>query len=93
MVFGSGGVWARLLYPSDGYLGSEVWCESPESRQYRVRDFWAWHRSFESVRSQFQFEYERFGNWILSEGLIEKEQFLGAYYEEIGGGDNDSVVI
>ena len=80
------------MYPSDGYLMTEVWCESPESRQYRVRDFWAWHRNFEEFRSRFQLEYERFGNWILSDGLIEKEQFLGAYYEKIDG-ENDSVVI
>jgi hypothetical protein len=93
MVFGAGGVWTRLLYQSDGYLMTEVWCESPESGQYRVRDFWAWHRNFEEFRSRFQLEYERFGNWILSDGLIEKEQFLGAYYEELGGEEDDSVLI
>ena len=81
MVFGTTGIWARLLYQADGYLLTEVWCESPESRQYRVRDFWSWHRSFENFRSRFRSEHERFGSWILSDGLIEKEQFLGAYYE------------
>jgi hypothetical protein len=93
MVFGTAGIWARLLYQADGYLATEVWCESPESRRYRVRDFWAWHRSFENFRLRFQSEYERFGSWILSDGLIEKEQFLGAYYEELGGEEDDSVVI
>jgi hypothetical protein len=93
MVFGTTGIWARLLYQADGYLLTEVWCESPESRQYRVRDFWAGHRSFENFRSRFQLEYERFGNWILSDGLIEKEQLLGAYYEELGGEEDDSVLI
>jgi hypothetical protein len=38
-------------------------------------------------------EHERFGSWILSDGLIEKEQFLGAYYEELGGEEDDSVLI
>jgi hypothetical protein len=93
MVFGTGGVWTRLLHQSGGYLATKLWCESPEMRQYRVRDFWAWHRSFESFRGQFQAEYERFGNWILSGGLIEKEQFLGAYDEELDGGENNSVLI
>jgi hypothetical protein len=93
IVFGASGIWTRLLYKSEGYLATEVWCESPESRQYRVRDFWTWHRSFENFRSRFQSEYERFGSWILSDGLIEKEQFLGAYYEEIDGEQDDSVVI
>jgi hypothetical protein len=92
MVFGAGGIWTGLLYQSVGYLATEVWCESAESRQYRVRDFWAWHRSFESFRGQFQLEYERFGSWIVSDGLIEKEQFLGAYYEELGGEEDNSVL-
>ena len=93
MVFGVGGIWTKLLCEAEGYLLTETRCESPESRQYRVRDFWDWHRSFENFRSRFQSEYERFGSWILSDGLIEKEQFLGAYYEELGGEEDDSVVI
>jgi hypothetical protein len=92
MVFGTGGIWTRLLYRSDGYLGTEFWCEVPASRQYRVKDFWTWHRSFENFRSQFQAEYERFGSWILSDGLIEKEQFLGAYYEGFGDEEDNSVL-
>ena len=80
-VFGVAGIWTRLLSQADGYLGTEVWCESPESRQYRVKDFWNWHRDFEIFRARFQREFERFESWIVSEGLIEKEQFLGAYYE------------
>jgi hypothetical protein len=92
-VFGIGGTWTKLLYEAEGYLLTDARCESPESRQYRVRDFWAWHRSFENFRSRFKSEYERFGSWILSDGLIEKEQFLGAYYEKIGGEEDDSVVI
>jgi hypothetical protein len=91
-VFGPGGVWTRLLCQSAGYLLTEVRCESPESRQYRVRDFWEWHQSYENFRSRFQLEYERFGSWILSDGLIEKEQFLGAYYERKGDGEEDLVL-
>jgi hypothetical protein len=93
VVFGAGGIWTRLLYEADGYLGTEFWCEVPASRQYRVRDLWLWHRDFENFRSQFQSEYERFGNWIVSDGLIEKEQFLGAYYEPLGGEEDNSVLI
>jgi hypothetical protein len=92
MVFGAGGVWTSLLHQSGGYVATELWCESPESRQYRVRDFWVWHRSFESFRGQFQSEYERFGGWILSDRLIEKEQFLGAYYERQDDGDEGLVL-
>jgi hypothetical protein len=90
-VFGLGGIWTRLLYNAEGYLSTEVWCEVPASRQYRVRDYWAWHRNFESFRSQFRAEYERFESWILSDGLIEKEQFLGAYYENVAGNGDELV--
>ena len=84
-----------MLSQADGYLVTEVWCESQESRQYRVRDFWNWHRNFETFRARFQREFERFENWIVSEGLIEKEQFLGAYYErrDDEGGDEDESVL
>ena len=81
------------MYNADGYLGTELWCEVPAVRQYRVRDFWAWHRDFEKYRSRRQSEYERFESWILSDGLIEKEQFLGAYYEDLSGDEEDSVLI
>jgi len=92
-VFGPGGIWVALLYQSDGYLLTEVRCEISKSRQYRVRDFWEWHRSFENFRSRFQLEYERFGSWILSGGLIEKEQFLGAYYERKNDGGEEDLVL
>jgi hypothetical protein len=92
MVFGADGIWTRLLYQAGGYLGTEVWCEVPASRQYRVRDLWTWHRSFENFRSQFHVEYERFGSWIISDGLIEEERFLGAYYEGFGDEEENSVL-
>jgi hypothetical protein len=80
-----------LLCRADGHLGTELCCESSESRQYRVRDFWSWHRNFERFRASYQREYERFENWIVSQGLIEKEQFLGAYYEREDGDQDESV--
>ena len=93
MAFGVAGIWARLLSQADGHLVTEVWCESQESRQYRVKDFWNWHRNFEIFRGRFQQEFERFESGIVSEGLIEKEQFLGAYYERKDvDGDEDELV-
>jgi hypothetical protein len=90
-VFEAGGVWSRLLREADGYLLTEFWCEAPGVRQYRVRDFWSWHRNFEKFRAYSQNEYERFHGWLVSDGLIEKEQFLGAYYET-GPGDGEELV-
>ena len=80
------------MFDKEGYLFTEVSCESPESLQYRVRDFWNWHRDFENFRARFQSEYERFESWIVSERLIEKEEFLGAYYEKQQDDDGDDLV-
>jgi len=80
-----------LLYTAEGYLSTEVRCEVPEIRQYRVSDFWSWHRDFEVFRSRFQSDFERFESLVVSEGLIEKEQFLGAYYEKQTGDDDELV--
>ena len=90
MAFGADGIWTGLLRGAVGYLSSEVWCEVPESRQYRVKDFWSSHRDFEFFRARFQSQFERFESWIVSDGLIEKEQFLGAYY--LGQSDGDELV-
>ena len=92
-VFAVGGTWSRLLHRADGYLLSQVWCESPESSQYRVKDFWSWHRNFEVFRTRFHAEFEQFENWIRSEKLIEREQFLGAYYEKFEGGSEEDLVL
>ena len=92
-VFGPSGVWSRFLSKADGYLRSEVWCESPQLLQYRVKDSWSRHRNFELFRARFQAEFERFEEWIRSEGLIEKEQFLGAYYEKSDDGSEEDLVL
>jgi len=91
VVFGSGGIWQELLSRSEGYIATEVACESPAQRRYRVRDFWIWHLGFELFRERFAAEFERFERLILSEGLVEREQFVGAYYEKAPGDEDDLV--
>jgi hypothetical protein len=81
------------LAEADGYLLTEFWCESPQLRQYRVKDFWNWHRSFEVFRVRFQAEFEQFEEWLRFEELIEKEQFLGAYYEKFDNGSEQDLVL
>jgi hypothetical protein len=93
LAFGVGGVWPKILHEADGHLGTELWYEGPAARQYRVRDFWAWHRDFEIFRSRSQMEVERFESWIASSDLIEKEQFLGAYYEKFDDGSDEGLVL
>jgi hypothetical protein len=92
-AFGVGGGWSRLLSRADGYLRTETRCESPESAQYRVRDFWSWHRNFEVFRERLQAEIESFEIWLRSESVIEKEQFLGAYYERFDSGSEQDLVL
>jgi len=44
-------------------------------------------------RVRFHAEFERFEDWLRSERLIEKEQFLGAYYEKFGDGSEEDLVL
>ncbi len=90
-VFKVSGPWTRLLLGAEGYLFTEVWCEVPETRQYRVKDSWMWHRDFESFRDRMRVEFEKFEEWIRAEGLVAREQFLGAYYEKSGGGSEEGL--
>jgi hypothetical protein len=92
-AFGAGGRWSQLLCEAEGYLLSVVWCESLQLSQYRVRDFWSWHRNFERFRARYQAELERFEKWLRSDGLIEREQFLGAYYEKFEDGSEQDWVL
>jgi len=60
-----------------------VKAEFPGDGWYRVRDFWTGHRGFEIFRERYSEEFSRFDQEIL-EGLVEKQQFVGAYYEADG---------
>jgi len=92
-AFGPSGIWSKILLRADGYLGTQLWCESPLPAQYRVRDFWSWHRNFEIFRTRFQAEFEGFEQWLRSERWIEREQFLGAYYEKFEDGSEQDWVL
>ena len=51
--------------------------------RYRVQDFWIRHRGFEIFRERFSEDFTQFARQIIDE-LVEKEEFLGAYYEAEG---------
>ncbi len=53
------------------------------SGRYRVRDFWSWHRGFEIFRERFSEDFAQFDREIVEE-LVEKQEFVGAYYEADG---------
>jgi len=48
-----------------------------------VRDFWSGHLGFEIFRERFSEDFAQFDRQII-EGLIEKQEFVGAYYEADG---------
>ena len=91
VVFQRDGVWGELLRHAPGYIATEVECESRAERRYRVRDFWSWHRYFEGFRERFAAEYEAFERLLVSDGLVEREQFVGAYYEKEAGNGEELV--
>jgi len=90
-AFGPEGIWVVLLNRSKGYLKTEVECE-PGSR-YRVTDYWGSHLEFEAFRERFAAEVERFSRLLQTEGVVENETLLGAFYEDLpGAGNGDDLV-
>ena len=87
-VFGPAGIWSGLLGRVAGYAGTEIWCESPAERQYRVLDTWWSHHEFEIFRARFGTEVERFQSLLLSEGIASKFEVVGTYYDERSDGDD-----
>jgi hypothetical protein len=84
-IYGSSGLWSELLSRAEGYLGSELVCESRARGEYVAFDYWMSHLEFEAFRSEYRAECERFAQLVAFEGLLEQEVFLGSYYE----GDSD----
>jgi hypothetical protein len=72
-----------FLEEPQGYIATEVKCEAASEGRYRVRDFWSWHRGFEIFRERFSEDFAEFDRQIVEE-LVEKQEFVGAYYEADG---------
>jgi hypothetical protein len=68
------------LRQAEGYIATEVNCESAGDGQYRVRDFWNGHRGFEVFRERFSESFAEFDRQVVDD-LVEKQEFVGAYYE------------
>ena len=79
-VFRPDGVWGGLLRRSQGYIATEVKCESSSESRYRVRDFWSWHRDYEVFREQYSEDLAEFERQIVDR-LIARQEFVGGYYE------------
>ena len=68
---------------AEGYIATEVKCESFGDGRYRVRDFWNGYRGFEVFRERYSEEFARFDREVVEE-LVEKQEFVGSYYEADG---------
>jgi hypothetical protein len=62
-----------------------VKCESVSEGRCRVRDFWSGHRGFEIFRERFAEFFGRLDR-LIAEELVERQEFVGAYYEADGNG-------
>ena len=82
-MFGPDGIWARFLRQAEGYIATEVKYEPVGDGRYRVRDFWSGHRGFEVFRERCSEDFAEFDRRVVDE-LIEKQEFVGAYYEANG---------
>jgi len=82
-VFGPDGIWARFLRQGEGYIATEVKYEPVGDGRYRVRDFWSGHRGFEIFRERYSEDFAEFDRRVVDE-LVEKQEFVGAYYEADG---------
>jgi hypothetical protein len=71
------------LRQGPGYIATEMECESVDDGRYRVQDFWTGHREFEIFRERFAEGFSRFDRAITGD-LVEREEFVGAYYEADG---------
>ncbi len=90
-MFGPSGIWKEFLGRMEGFVGTELRCESETEGRYRVLDFWMSHWKFEVFREKFAAEYERFNRLVSAEGLVQRQEVVGTYYETDGGGGDESV--
>jgi len=75
-IYASDGEWADLFTKEDGYLGTELLCDSNEPLHYMTIDRWVSSDTYHSFRARWQAEYK-----VLDEhcqNLTDREVFLGA---------------
>jgi hypothetical protein len=73
----------QFLRQAQGYVVTDVKRESVGDGRCRVRDYWTGHRGFEIFRERFSEDFGQF-EWQIAGELVEKEEFVGAYYEADG---------
>jgi hypothetical protein len=81
-VFGKSGLWAELLQKANGFLGTELRCESEIERRYKAFDYWSTHHHFERFRENFKTECERLHRLVESEKILDRELLLGSFYTD-----------
>ena len=56
-AYSPSGEWAQLFRLSDGYLGTELFRRSENSREYLTLDRWASRATYEAFRARWSGEY------------------------------------
>jgi hypothetical protein len=54
-------------------------------------DFWTSHWKFEAFRERFAAEYEGFNQLVSAEGVVQRQEIVGTFYETDGSGEDESV--
>ena len=78
-IFERDGIWPELLRRSRQFFGSELRFESELERRFTLLDYWESHVGFEAFRAIHQVDCQRFDRLVASEGLVAREELLGAF--------------
>jgi hypothetical protein len=70
-----------MLSAADGFIASKLRCHSLIEKRYTLFDYWRSHQHFEAFRRHRGSECESLSRWLLDEGVIEREVWLGSFYE------------
>lgn len=79
-----------MLRSSAGYRSSEWKLET--RTKYRLEDVWRSHLDFEKFRSLAAEELAVFAERLMGDGIVEREEVLGSFYEDEPGEEGDDLV-
>ena len=76
-IYGENSQWAQLFRKSEGYVGTELLCDSSKLGRYMTIDRWLSAGAYESFLSHWKENYDRLD--AQCEDLIQQEIFLGKW--------------
>lgn len=76
-VYGPSGAWVTLFQQAEGYLGTELLCQTDASRRYLTIDRWESEEAYNRFRTTYAREYEMVDR--AGGGLTDTETPLGEF--------------